>query len=133
MFKAAAPIFEAALTKLTNDAAPWPSVKTAKRVITDHAGMSYGMSGEIGKARAIFEKALTEDPDYPMYYYKLACADAEERKLGDARLHLQAAFDRKANMISVESMPDPTKDDSFLPYRQNRDFWTFVEHLQASR
>jgi tetratricopeptide (TPR) repeat protein len=133
MFKAAAPMFEAALAELADDAAPWPSVKTARRVMTDQAGMAYGMSGNIGKARAIFEKAISEDPDYPMYYYNLACADAEEKKLTDARLHLQAAFARKANTISGESVPDPTKDESFLPFRQNKNFWTFLEHLQASR
>ena len=133
MFKAAAPLFEAALAKLGDDAAPWPSVKTARRVMTDQAGMAYGMSGEIGKARAIFEKAISEDPDYPMYYYNLACADAEEKKLGDARLHLQAAFAREANTISGEAVPDPTKDESFLPFRQDKKFWTFLEHLQASR
>ena len=133
MFKAAAPFFEAALTKLTDDPGPFPSVKTARRIATDNAGMSYGMAGEIGKARSIFEKALAEDPDYPMYYYNLACADAEEKKLQDARLHLQAAFERKANVISGESVPDPTKDDSFLPFKQNREFWKFLEQLQASR
>jgi tetratricopeptide (TPR) repeat protein len=133
MFKAAAPIFEIALARLADDGAPWPSVKTAKRVITDQAGISYGISGEIDKARAIFGKAITEDPDYPMYYYNLACADAEEKKLGDARLHLQAAFARKANMITDEPVPDPTKDDSFLPYQKNKDFWTFLQNLQATR
>jgi hypothetical protein len=68
-----------------------------------------------------------------LYYYNLACADAEEKKLADARRHLQEAFARKANLISGEAMPDPTKDDSFLPYRNDKDFWTFVKGLQDSR
>jgi hypothetical protein len=37
------------------------------------------MSGDIPKARAIFEVASAKDPDYPRYYYNLACADAEEK------------------------------------------------------
>ena len=80
MYKAAAPVFEMALTKVGEN--PGPSAKTMRRVVTDQAGMSYGMSGDIAKARAIFEKASEEDPDYPMYYYNLACADAEEKKSG---------------------------------------------------
>jgi hypothetical protein len=64
-----------------------------------------------------------------LYYYNLACADAEEGKLADARKHLQQAFARKANVIPGETMPDPTKDDSFLPYRSNKDFWAFIENL----
>jgi hypothetical protein len=125
MYKAAAPVFEQALTKLGEDNAQ----QTMRRVTTDQAGMSYGMSGDIPKARAIFEAAIAKDPDYPMYYYNLACADAEEKNLASARSHLQDAFARKANMIPGENMPDPTKDDSFIPYKNDKDFWVFVEAL----
>jgi hypothetical protein len=125
MYKAAAPIFEQALAKLGDDNAQ----QTMRRVTTDQAGMSYGMSGDIPRARAIFEAASAKDPDYPMYYYNLACADAEEKDLPSARVHLQDAFARKANMISGENMPDPTKDDSFTPFKSDKDFWAFVEGL----
>lgn len=127
MYKGAAPVFEIALDKLREN--PGPDTKTMKRVVTDQAGMAYGMSGDIPKARAIFEKAIADDPDYPMYYYNLACADAEEKKLPAARLHLQEAFAQKANVIAGESLPDPKQDDSFLPYRNEKDFWTFLETL----
>jgi len=33
-------------------------------------------------------------------------------------------------VIRGETMPDPTKDDSFLPYRDNKEFWAFVESLR---
>jgi tetratricopeptide (TPR) repeat protein len=126
MYGPAAPVYEKALAKLNEDSS---STRTMKRVITDQAGMSYGMSGNIAKARAIFEKAVALDPDYPLYYYNLACADAEEKNLAGAKKHLQEAFDRKANVIAGEKMPDPSQDDSFLPYRNNKEFWTFVEGL----
>lgn len=127
MYGAAAPVFEMALAKVDENSSS--SVKTMRRVVTDQAGMSYGMSGDLSKARAIFEKAAAEDPEYPMYYYNLACADAEEKNLAGARVNLQKAFDRKANVVPGEKMPDPTTDDSFLPYRQNKDFWAFLEGL----
>jgi tetratricopeptide (TPR) repeat protein len=134
MYKAAAPMFEFALVKLKENpdlaAKMMRDKKTATRVVTDQAGMAYGMSGDIQKARSLFEKAIVEDPDYPMYYYNLACADAEEKNLAGARNHLQQAFARKANVISGEAMPDPTQDDSFLPYRDNQGFWTFLETLR---
>jgi tetratricopeptide (TPR) repeat protein len=125
MYQPAAPIFEQALSKLDDSQAQ----QTWRRVTTDQAGMSYGMSGDIPKARALFEAAIAKDPDYPIYYYNLACADAEEKKLADARVYLQEAFARKGNVIPGEKMPDPTKDDSFLPYRNNKDFWKFLEGL----
>jgi len=131
MYKAAGPVFEMALAKVNEN--PSPSAKTMRRVVTDQAGMSYGMSGDVSKARAIFQRAVAEDPDYPMYYYNLACADAEEQNLTDARSNLQRAFDRKANVVPGESMPDPRTDDSFLPYRSNKEFWAFLESLHEKQ
>jgi hypothetical protein len=126
-YSAAAPVFEHALTLLKNDKDK--DEQMWRRLATDQAGISYGMANNIPKARTIFEAAIAKDPDYPMNYYNLACADAEEKNLADARTHLQQAFARKANMIQGETIPDPTKDDSFLPYRSNKEFWTFVEGL----
>jgi hypothetical protein len=129
LYKAAAPIFEMALTKLGEDSGA--DTKTMRRVTTDQAGMAYGMSGDVPKARAIFEKAVASDPEYPMYYYNLACADAEEKNLAGARINLQKAFDHKANVIAGENMPDPTTDDSFVPYHKDKEFWTFLEGLHS--
>ena len=123
-YEAAAPIFEGAIKKLAN--ASDQNAQTWRRVATDQAGISYGISGHIDKARAIFNAAIAKDPDYPLYYYNLACADAEQKDLSAARRHLQEAFARKANVLPGEQMPDPTKDDSFLPYRDNKEFWNFL-------
>lgn len=124
-YGASAPLFERALTMLGQG----KNQQTEERVLTDQAGMAYGISGNISKAREIFNAAIAKDPDYPLYYYNLACADAEENNLADARVHLQDAFARKANVLPGESVPDPTKDDSFTPYRNNKDFWTFLKTL----
>jgi tetratricopeptide (TPR) repeat protein len=131
MYKAAGPVFETALSRLKESHEA--DQITMKRVVTDQAGMAYGMSGDLQKSRSIFEKAVVEDPEYPLYYYNLACADAEERDLAGAQKHLREAFDRKANVIAGEKMPDPTTDDSFLPYRDNKAFWSFLEGLQAKQ
>jgi hypothetical protein len=63
---------------------------------------------------------------HPLNYYNLACADAEQGNASDARTHLQQAFDRRANIIKGESMPDPAKDDSILKLKNDKAFWTFV-------
>jgi hypothetical protein len=127
MYKAAGPIYEEALGKL--GAETGMDQVTWRRVTTDQAGMSYGISGDDAKARAIFEAGIAKDPDYPLYYYNLACADADENKLPDAEIHLREAFDRKANVIPGESLPDPTKDDSFLAHKDDKEFWAFVKTL----
>ena len=130
-FQAAAPMFETALDLLKDSHET--DQRTTRRVLTDQAGMAYGISGNIPKARSIFDKAIAEDPGYPLYYYNLACADAEEKDLAGAEKHLREAFDRKANVLRGEKMPDPTTDDSFLPYRQDKKFWSVVESLSAQK
>ncbi len=130
MYLPAAAMFELALSRLPETQS---SSSTQRRLLTDQAGMAYGISGNIAKARAIFEGAIAKDPDYPLYYYNLACADAEEKDLAGARNHLQEAFARKANVIPGEQMPDPLQDDSFLPYRNNKEFWGFLSSLQTKQ
>ena len=95
--------------------------------------MAYGMSGDIEKARALLNAAVQSDPSYPLNYYNLACADAEQGNAADARRNLQLAFDREANVIPGETLPDPTKDDSLLKLKNDEAFWSFVENLQQHR
>jgi hypothetical protein len=101
-----------------------------KRVLTDQLAMSYGISGQIKQSRAINESAIKADPDYPLYYYNLACADAEQHRAADAKVHLQQAFERKANTLPNEHLPDPTQDDSIMKLKKDKEFWAFVQTLK---
>lgn len=125
-YKASAPIFADYLNSIPSDKAH----QTQRRIATDEMAMALGVAGDVDGARKVLQEAVKSDPDYPFNYYNLACADAEEGKAADARLHLQQAFDRKANTIPSENLPDPTKDDSILKLKNNKDFWTFVQTLK---
>jgi tetratricopeptide (TPR) repeat protein len=129
MYQAAAPILEKALTMVPADGAPLPTARIAKRLVAVQASMAYGLAGQTASARAVLQKAIAADPDYPLYYYNLACADAGEKKLQDARWHLEEAFARQTHLNPGEEMPNPTKDDSFRPFQSDRAFWSFLEHL----
>jgi hypothetical protein len=122
----AAPYYKSSLDNLP----PGPESLTPRRVITDQLVMSLGMTGDIKTSRAVAQHAIEVDPDYPLNYYNLACADAEEGKATDAKLHLRQAFDRKANTIPGEHLPDPTKDDSILKLKNDKSFWAFVQTLK---
>jgi len=124
-FAAAAHVYESALDLVAGveDATKW------RRVATDRASMSYGIAGDLKMSRAINYAAIAKDPDYPLYYYNLACADAESGDAVEAKLHLQQAFDRRANTIKGETLPDPTKDDSILKLKNDKSFWAFVQSL----
>jgi len=124
-----APFYDASLKNIPTDAKD-PDALTRRRIATDNIVIALGSSGNIERSRNYVKLAIKDDPDYPINYYNLARADAEENKVADAKLHLQQAFDRKANVISGENMPAPTTDSSFLKLKNNSDFWTFVQALK---
>jgi hypothetical protein len=121
----AAPIFASALAMVDSldDPIKW------RRIATDQASISYGMSGDLKRSREINIAAIAKDPDYPLYYYNLACADAESGDASATRTHLQQAFDRRSNTLPGEHLPDPSKDDSILKLKSNKGFWAFVQSL----
>jgi tetratricopeptide (TPR) repeat protein len=118
----AAPYYKSSLDTMPNDA----SFLIARRITTDQLVMALGMSGDLKNSRGVAEMAIKTDPEYPINYYNLACADAEQGNVTDAKMHLQQAFDRRANVLKGESMPDPTKDDSILKLKNNKEFWDYV-------
>jgi tetratricopeptide (TPR) repeat protein len=103
---------------------------TVRRVSTDNMGMALGMTGQADAARQVFQTAIKKDSGYPLYYYNLACADAEQDDVMGAQRHLKEAFDRKKNLLPGESMPDPKTDPSILKLKHNEPFWAFVESLR---
>jgi hypothetical protein len=124
----AAPYYKASLDAMPNEA----SYLTPRRVTTDQLVMALGMSGDMKDSRAVAENAIAADPDYPINYYNMACADAEQGDATAAKTHLQQAFDRRANVLKGESMPDPANDDSILKLKKDSAFWAFVLALPKS-
>lgn len=99
------------------------------RILTDQLVMSYGITGELKKAHALLDEAIGKDPDYPLNYYNLACAYAEEGVKAKVLANLQLAFDRKANILKGEQMPDPRADSSFQKYVRDPEFVGLMKKL----
>jgi predicted Zn-dependent protease len=93
-----------------------------KRVLTDQLSMSYGMSGQIEKARTLLEAAARQDPEYPLNYYNLACTFAETGNRDQMLANLALAFQHRKNMLKGEQLPDPRSDPSFQKYVQDAEF-----------
>jgi tetratricopeptide (TPR) repeat protein len=100
------------------------------RVAVDNLGMSYGMSGKLLQAQATFVFGLTQDPEYPMFYYNLACTYGEMDKMSDALTQLRLFYKYKANMIAGETLPDPLRDDSFRHFVGKEEFVKAVREMQ---
>jgi tetratricopeptide (TPR) repeat protein len=93
-------------------------------------GISYGISGDLDKAKQLFEWAITQEPEYPLFYYNLACAHAELGNRDEALQNLRMAFKYKANTMPGESLDDPKKDSSFKKYLNDKEFMTELDKMK---
>ena len=103
--------------------------KTLWRVLVDNLGMAYGISGDLKKAKEIFEYGLSKDPKYPMFHYNMACTYGEMNDPDKAIVYLKQAFEYKENMIKGEQMPDPSTDSSFQRFMNNDKFVKALKEL----
>lgn len=104
--------------------------KTLWKVLVDNLGMSYGISGNLDKAKETFEYGISQDPDYPMFYYNLACTHGEKDNMDKAIEYLKLAFERRDNMIPGEQMPNPATDSSFQRFMKDEKFKAALKELK---
>jgi hypothetical protein len=101
------------------------------RVLVDNLGMSYGISGDLSKAKETFVYGTTQDPEYPLFYYNLACTYAAMNKMDESLEQLRLAYKYRDNMIQGEGpLPDPFKDDSFRKFVKDPKFVQAVRAMQ---
>lgn len=100
------------------------------RVLVDNLGMSYGISGDLKAAMEIFGYGISEDPEYPMFYYNMACTYGEMDNMEKAIEYLRLAFARKDNMIQGEKFPDPATDSSFARFADNEKFIAALKEMK---
>ena len=101
-------------------------------VLIDNLGMSYGITGDLQKAKDTFDYGISKEPTYPLFYYNLACTYAEMNDITNASTNLKKAFENKANTLPGESMPDPRTDDSFKKLMKNKEFRQLATSLAGS-
>lgn len=103
--------------------------KNLWRVLVDNLGMAYGISGDLTNARETLSYGVSKDPDYPLFYYNLACVTAEKGDRPDTENYLKLAFERRDNVIPGETFPDARVDDSFQKLLLQKEFRQFVNSL----
>ena len=104
--------------------------KTLWKVLVDNLGMAYGISGDLDKAKETFEYGISKDPDYPMFYYNMACTYGEKEDMEKAIEYLKLAFDRRENMIPGEKIPNPATDSSFQRFMKDEKFKAALKELK---
>jgi tetratricopeptide (TPR) repeat protein len=101
------------------------------RVLVDNLGMAYGITEDLDHSEAIYQYGIGKDPEYPGFFYGLACVFAGRGEMDKTMEYLRKSFSLKANVIPGESMPDPATDDSFQRFMSNQKFRDFVKSLNA--
>ncbi len=97
------------------------------RVLVDNLAMAHGLTGDLKAAEEVLQYGISQDPDYPMFYYNLACTHGERNDVAGAMRYLQEAGKRRANMIPGEKWPDPRSDDSFKRFLSDPEFLKIAE------
>ena len=100
------------------------------RVAVDNLGMSYGISGDLQNSERVYLAGIEQDPDYPMFYYNIACTYAEMNDKDNALSNLRKAYEKKPNMIEGEQFPDPRTDSSFQRYLADPDFVALLDEYE---
>jgi tetratricopeptide (TPR) repeat protein len=103
--------------------------KNLWRVLLDNLSIAYGITGDVAHARETLNYGVSKDPDYPLFYYNLACVTAEKGALSDTEKYLRFAFERRNNIIPGETFPDARVDDSFQKLLLQKEFRQFLNSL----
>ncbi len=103
------------------------------RVLVDNLGMAYGITGDLTRAEETFRYGINKDPDYPMFYYNMACTYAERQDMNMAMEYLKKAYARKDNSIEGEGVPDPRTDESFQKFMTKEQFRKFADGLVEAK
>jgi len=103
--------------------------KNLWRVLIDNLSMAYGITHDLTSAREALTYGVSKDPDYPLFYYNLACVAAEKGDLPDTENYMKLAFERRENRIPGETFPDARVDDSFQKLLLQKEFRQFLASL----
>lgn len=99
------------------------------RILVDQLVMSYGISGDLKRSRALLENAIQSDPEYPLNYYNLACVNAEQGNKRELIKDLDLAFEHKEHVLNGEELPDPRNDSSFEKYIHDPAFVSLMKKI----
>ena len=107
--------------------------KTLWRVLIDNLGMSYGVTGDLDKAKETFEYGISKDDEYPLFYYNMACTYGEMGEEDKAIEYLRGAYERRENMIKGERFPEPATDSSFAKFMKSEKFLSALAEMKKPK
>jgi tetratricopeptide (TPR) repeat protein len=102
-------------------------------VLVDNLASAYGINDDFANSQRVIEYGISKDPNYPLFYYNLACIAGEKGDVRRAKANLKLAYDRRANALPGESVPNARTDGSFQKLMQDKDFQQFADALYSGK
>lgn len=89
----------------------------------------YRLIGNLAKARETLDYGFSQDAEYPIFHYDMACIYAQMGKLDETLGQLREAYKYRANASPGEMPPDPTGDSCFQKFAADPRFTDAVQKL----
>jgi tetratricopeptide (TPR) repeat protein len=102
-------------------------------VLVDNLALAYGITDDFANSQRVIEYGISKDPNYPLFYYNLACIAGDKGDVRRAKANLKLAYDRRANALPGESVPNARTDNSFRKLMQDKDFQQFADALYGGK
>ena len=101
-------------------------------MFVDSPQMSYGITGDLQKAKKTFDNGVNKDPSYRSSITTLACTYAEMGDAAKASDYLRRHSTIEPTLCQAKP-PDSRTDDSFRKLMKKKDFAELAESLAQSR
>ena len=93
-------------------------------------GFANRMNGQLAKAKETLDYGLSQNADYPIFHYDMACTYAQMGKMDESLGELKAAYQHSAKVAPVQLPNHPEEDACFAKWANDPRFMDVIQKLQ---
>ena len=96
-------------------------------------GFAYRMNGNLAKAKDTLEYGLSQNANYPIFHYDLACTYAQMGQIDESLGHLRTAYQHSAKVAPTQLPGNPAEDSCFQKIANDPRFVDAVQKLDQNQ
>ena len=101
--------------------------------LVSHLGFAYRMNGNLAKAKDTLEYGLSQNPDYPIFHYDMACVYAQMGRVDESVGQLRTAYQHRAKVAPTQLPANPAEDSCFQKIAADPKFVDAVQKLDQAQ
>jgi hypothetical protein len=101
------------------------------RALIDNLAISYRFINSPAKAKEALDYGLSQDPQYPLFHYDMACYYGSQRNMNKALDELRLTYQYKGNLSPSDHLSDPLSDSCFGKFLRDKKFVKAVQEMQG--